>query len=192
MSPQKKKNPIVDVETIKEEIVEDAVQEVIDEDIRKIKEEIIADPGIKRLLFYEKLRKKFAGKMTEDRKLNKLSDYLFLLPDFFILLCRLLMEERVTNQTKAFIIGVIAYIMLPIDIIPDFIPVIGFVDDLILVVFALDQILKQTDEKIIIANWSGRRDFLQTIENIMDIANRAVSHRILMKIKGILRKFRIA
>ena len=192
MSPRKKKEPIVDVEAIKEEIVEDAVQEVIEEDLQKVKEEIINDPGTKRLLFYEKLREKFAGKITEEKKLKKVSDYLFLLPDFFILLCRLLMEDRVTNQTKAFILGVIAYVMLPIDIIPDFIPVIGFVDDLILVVFALDQIMKQTDEEIILANWSGRSDFILTVRNVIDIANKAVSHRILIKIKGILRKFRVA
>ncbi len=192
MSPRKKKEPIVDVEAIKEEIVEDAVQEVIEEDLQKVKEEIIHDPGTKRLLFYEKLREKFAGKITEEKKLKKVSDYLFLLPDFFILLCRLLMEDRVTNQTKAFILGVIAYVMLPIDIIPDFIPVIGFVDDLILVVFALDQIMKQTDEEIILANWSGRSDFILTVRNVIDIANKAVSHRILIKIKGILRKFRVA
>jgi len=192
MSPRKKKEPIVDVEAIKEEIVEDAVQEVMEEDLQKVKEEIINDPGTKRLLFYEKLREKFAGKITEEKKLKKVSDYLFLLPDFFILLCRLLMEDRVTNQTKAFILGVIAYVMLPIDIIPDFIPVIGFVDDLILVVFALDQIMKQTDEEIILANWSGRSDFILTVRNVIDIANKAVSHRILIKIKGILRKFRVA
>ena len=184
MSPRKK--------VIKEDIIEEIVQDIPVEEIMKLKEEIAADPGRKKLLFYEKLREKFAAKIPEDSQFKRVSDYLFLLPDFFILLCRLLMEERVTNQTKAFILGVLAYVMLPIDIIPDFIPVVGFLDDLILVVFALDQILKSTDEQILLANWSGKGNLLLTIRNILDIADRAVSQRILVKIKVLLKKIRLA
>ncbi len=184
MSPRKKKEP--------EEIKEEVVQEVVVEDFEDIKEELARDKGIKKLMFYETLRDKFAARIPKDDKPSKISDYLFLLPDFFILLCRLLMEKRVSNQTKAYILGVIAYVMMPIDLIPDFIPVIGFLDDLILVVFALDQILKNTDRQILLDNWSGRFDFLLTIRSIMDIADRAVSHRLLMKIKAFLRKIKIA
>lgn len=184
MSPRKKKE--------QEEIKEAIVQDVDVEEFEEIREEIAKDPGKKKLMFYEKLREKFTGRIQQEGRLSKVSDYLFLLPDFFILLCRLLMEERVTNQTKAFILGVIAYVMLPIDIIPDFIPVIGFVDDLILVVFALDQILKHTDQQILLDNWSGKGNVLIAIRKILDIADRAVSQRLLIKIKGFLQKIRLA
>ena len=192
MSPRKKKEQDEIKVEVSEEVKEEIVQDVIVEDFEKVKESIAHDPGPKKLMFYEKLRARFAGKIPQDGRMNKISDYLFLLPDYFILLCRLLMEERVTNQTKAFILGVIAYVMLPIDIIPDFIPVVGFVDDLILVVFALDQIMKHTDNQILIDNWSGNRDFLMTIKNIMDIADRAISQRVLIKVKAFLHKIKIA
>jgi uncharacterized membrane protein YkvA (DUF1232 family) len=182
MSPRKKKEQ----EEIKEEVIPEIEVEAMDE----MKEEIARDPGKKKLVFYEKLRERFAGKVPAEGKMNKVSDFLFLLPDFFILLCRLLMEDKVTNQTKAFILGVIAYVMMPIDIIPDFIPVIGFLDDLILVVFALDQILKYTDEQILLDNWSGKRNLFLTVRNIIDIADRAVSQRILGKIKTYVRRLK--
>ncbi|MBW6516610.1 MAG: DUF1232 domain-containing protein [Candidatus Cloacimonetes bacterium] len=187
--PQVVKTPKV---VKKEEIIEEIIQDVPEEKFEEVKATIARDPGKKKLQFYEKLREKFASKIPQDGTLNRISDFLFLLPDFFILLCRLLMEDRVTNQTKAFILGVIAYVMLPIDIIPDFIPIVGFIDDLILVVFALDQILKHTDEQILIDNWSGKGDLLLTIRNVLDIADRAVSQRVLIKIKAFLHKIKIA
>lgn len=183
MSPRKKKEQT--------EIVEEVVEDNAVETIEVVKEEVTEDPGKVRFLFYEKLRVKFTGNLPQDSKVYRIRDYLFLLPDYFILLCRLLLEEKVTKETKAFILGVIAYVMLPIDLIPDFIPVIGFIDDLILVVFALDQIMKNTDEKILLANWSGRSDFLLSIKNIIDLADSAVTHQILMKIKIILKKLRL-
>jgi len=175
------KERVIDVETNEEDI--------IIEEVDKIKEELSNNGDIK-LQFYEKLRKKLRKKLPPSGKLEKISDYLFLLPDFFVLLTRLLLDDRVTTKTKGFILGVVSYVILPIDIIPDFIPVIGFIDDLILVVFALDQILKHTDEKILEENWSGELGLLLTIKNIMGIADQAVSHRVMHKIKRFLNRMK--
>jgi uncharacterized membrane protein YkvA (DUF1232 family) len=182
--PSKKK---IDELVIEPEIVQD----VSDEEFEEVKQEIFVDTGEKKLQFYEKLRDSLQKKMPKKGAFSKITDYIFLLPDFFILLCRLLMDNRVTNKTKGFILAVIAYVMLPIDIIPDFVPVIGFLDDMILVVFALDQILKYTDEDILLENWSGKADLLLTVRNILDIVDQAVSQRLLYKIKGFLHKIKI-
>jgi uncharacterized membrane protein YkvA (DUF1232 family) len=179
------KDKIIDVEGV-EEIVDDVIIEEID----KIKEELSANGDQRKLQFYEKLRKKLKGKFPPSGSYEKISDFLFLLPDFFVLLTRLLLDDRVTVKTKGFILGVVSYLILPIDIIPDFIPVIGFVDDLILVVFALDQILKYTDQQVLEDNWSGEVSLLNAIKNVMNIADKAVSHRILQKIKNYLQRIK--
>ena len=179
-------------EKIDEIVIEpEIIQDVSDEEFEEVVQEVVTDSGEKKLQFYEKLRGMLEKKMPKNGVFGKITDYLFLLPDFFIMLCRMLMDNRVTNKTKGFILAVIAYVMLPIDIIPDFIPVIGFLDDLILVVFALDQILKYTDEEVLIDNWSGKTDLLLTLRNVLDIVDQAVSQRILYKIKGFLHKIRI-
>jgi hypothetical protein len=58
------------------------------------------------------------------------------------------------------------------------------------VVFALDQILKFTDEKVLEDNWSGEIGLLMTVKNILDIADQAVSQRVIYKIKSFLGKIK--
>lgn len=157
------------------------------DELEKVKEEVAKDEK-KRFQFYEKLRSKLADKAPKSGMMSKITDYLFLLPDFFMLLCRLMVDDRVENKTKGFILGVIGYVILPIDIIPDFIPVIGFVDDLIIVVYALDQILKYTDEQILLDNWSGKGDLILSIRKIIAVVDSAVGQKIIMKIKSFLAK----
>jgi uncharacterized membrane protein YkvA (DUF1232 family) len=97
----------------------------------------IVDMDDAKLKFYEDLRKKAKGWTKEKTGSmgGKISEYLFLLPDFFILVCRLAVDKRVPAKHKLKVAGIIAYLIMPIDIIPDFIPVIGYVDDLVLVVW---------------------------------------------------------
>ena len=38
-------------------------------------------------------------------------------------------DYKISNQTKLVIAGTLAYVVLPIDVIPDFIPVVGWLDD---------------------------------------------------------------
>ena len=43
-----------------------------------------------------------------------------------------LREERVPWYVKVFLVVIVAYALSPIDLIPDFIPVLGYIDDLII------------------------------------------------------------
>jgi len=79
--------------------------------------------------------------------------------DDFMLLFDMLRDPDFTlsNKNKLFIMGTLAYIILPIDIIPDFIPVIGWLDDVFVLTFTLSSLQeeinaykeqqKQTDER---------------------------------------------
>ena len=51
--------------------------------------------------------------------------------DDFITLYQMITESdyKISNQTKLIIAGTLAYVVLPIDVIPDFIPVVGWLDD---------------------------------------------------------------
>lgn len=65
--------------------------------------------------------------------------------------------------------GVIAYLASPIDIIPDFIPFVGKIDDVALAFFALNTIIDEIPEEIIIENWHGK-------ENIILVTREAVQY----------------
>lgn len=147
----------------------------------KIDDDDILTEDKKYFEFYEKLRRKFRKPFKGNYK--KISNYLFLLPDFFMLLIRLSFDKRVSIPTKGYIVAAIAYVMLPIDFIPDFIPVIGYVDDLVLVVYALNHILNNVDPEILIENWSGTEDLLDLLKNITAMSEKFLDKNILSKIK---------
>lgn len=144
----------------------------------------------KNLKFYEDLRKKLSTVVEKysGKKGEKFLGYLLSLPDFFVLLCRLAADKRVSKTQKAFIGAIIAYLIIPLDIIPDFIPVIGYVDDLVLVVFGLNLILNELDRNIILENWSGDEDVIALLSKITLTAEQFMDKNILSKIKSWINK----
>ena len=58
-------------------------------------------------------------------------------PDCVVLFRRLVGDPRVPRARKAWLLLVAAYLALPFDLVPDFIPVIGYADDVVLVVWTL-------------------------------------------------------
>ena len=63
--------------------------------------------------------------------------YIRQLPHFVRLLFGLVTDPRVAMVDKLLVFGAIAYIVTPIDLIPDFIPVLGQLDDLVVVPLGL-------------------------------------------------------
>jgi uncharacterized membrane protein YkvA (DUF1232 family) len=67
-----------------------------------------------------------------------------------------------------------AYLASPIDLIPDFLPGIGQLDDLVIVAFALDQMLNRVPEEVVRSHWDGDDDVLQIVREILDISTAFV------------------
>lgn len=54
----------------------------------------------------------------------------------------------VPKRTKLLVAGGLCYLILPIDLIPDFIPVVGLTDDFALIIISLVKLLKSVDDTI--------------------------------------------
>ena len=77
-------------------------------------------------------------------------------------------HPRTPWYAKAFVVGIVAYALSPIDLIPDFIPVLGFVDEIILLPFAIALAVKmippdvmaecraRASQQPLRASWMGR------------------------------------
>jgi len=65
------------------------------------------------------------------------------LPDCAVLLKRLLADERVPRRAKVPLVLLIPYLASPIDLIPDFIPVLGYADDAIVVTVVLRSVVRR-------------------------------------------------
>lgn len=77
------------------------------------------------------------------------------LPNFLRLLYGLITDKRVQSLDKLVVAGAIAYILLPVDIVPDFIPFIGEVDDVFLLILALQRLIANAGRAVVQTYWSG-------------------------------------
>ena len=86
-----------------------------------------------------------------------------LVPHALILTRRLLRDPRVGGASKALLWALLAYIVSPIDIVPDFIPVAGVLDDAVLVALVLRFLLRRTDRTVIAEHWPGPERSLRLV-----------------------------
>src|SRR5690242_1252963 len=77
------------------------------------------------------------------------------IPDCIVLFRRLLADERVPRRRKALVFLMIGYLALPFDLVPDFIPVAGQLDDAILVALVLRVVLRSGGPELLRESWPG-------------------------------------
>lgn len=82
------------------------------------------------------------------------------LPNSVRLLWGLLFDRRVRIVDKLLVLGAAAYIVMPFDLIPDFIPFFGEVDDLVLLVYALRRLIARAGRDLLLEHWRGDPAFL--------------------------------
>ena len=77
------------------------------------------------------------------------------IPDCIVLVARLARDPRVPRRRKLLLLAVVAYLSLPFDLVPDFIPVAGQLDDALVVALALRHFVKAGGESLIRELWPG-------------------------------------
>ncbi len=76
-------------------------------------------------------------------------------PDCVILLGRLLSDPRVARRKKLVLAALIPYLLMPFDLVPDFIPVAGQLDDAILLMVVLRRVLRGSGDALLREHWPG-------------------------------------
>jgi uncharacterized membrane protein YkvA (DUF1232 family) len=82
-------------------------------------------------------------------------DLVRFIPDCIVLVTRLLRDPRVPRRHKLLLGALVGYLALPFDIVPDFIPVAGYLDDVLLVVLTLRAVLRGTGRELLREHWPG-------------------------------------
>jgi uncharacterized membrane protein YkvA (DUF1232 family) len=77
------------------------------------------------------------------------------LPNYVRLLLGLLTDGRVAAMDKLLVGAAVAYILAPVDLIPDFIPFLGEVDDVFLLVTALQRLIGNAGRSLVLQYWAG-------------------------------------
>ena len=84
-------------------------------------------------------------------------------PDCLVLFKRLLGDARVPRRHKLMLAGLVGYLAMPIDLIPDFIPVIGLLDDAFLAALALRTLVRGSDSGLLREHWPGPPETLEPV-----------------------------
>jgi uncharacterized membrane protein YkvA (DUF1232 family) len=85
------------------------------------------------------------------------------IPDCIVLLSRLIADPRVPRSRKALLALVVAYLATPLDLVPDFIPVAGQLDDAVIFALVLRSVFRASGAEPLSQHWPGPEHSLQVI-----------------------------
>jgi uncharacterized membrane protein YkvA (DUF1232 family) len=90
-------------------------------------------------------------------------DLVTFIPDCIVLFRRLLADRRVPRRAKLALVLLIAYLAMPFDLVPDFIPVAGQLDDAILVAAVIAYVARKSGAELVSELWPGSRRGLAVV-----------------------------
>ena len=89
-------------------------------------------------------------------------------PDCVVLLHRLLGDQRVPRRKKLLLGALLAYLALPLDVVPDVIPVAGQLDDAIIIALAFRVVLRAGGKELLREHWPGPSSSLRALTFLLD------------------------
>lgn len=91
-----------------------------------------------------------------------------LIPDIIVLLWRLLLSPDTGVWVKIPLAALLAYLAWPFDLVPDFIPVLGIVDDVVVVTLVLQLVVRKAGYAVIKDNWPGNETGLELVRRLVN------------------------
>jgi uncharacterized membrane protein YkvA (DUF1232 family) len=85
------------------------------------------------------------------------------LPDCIVLFKRLIRDDRVPRRAKVVLGLLVLYLVMPLDLVPDFIPVAGQLDDAVLVAVAIAYVARSAGRNVVEELWPGSERGLRVV-----------------------------
>lgn len=101
----------------------------------------------------------------------RLGESLRLLPDVVRLLRRVIADSTLPTGVRLIVVLLLIYLASPIDLVPDFIPVIGYADDAIVVALALRLVTRRAGASAIEKHWPGTEAGLDAVRRLAGLAD---------------------
>src|SRR5262245_28653595 len=95
------------------------------------------------------------------------------LPSLARLLARLVSDPLLPRTAKVALAAAMVYLASPIDLIPDFSPLVGYLDDLLLGALVIDGVLNWVDRGLVLKYWPGTPDSLERIARVARIDRKS-------------------
>lgn len=100
------------------------------------------------------------------------------IPNFLKLIVRLARDPRVSAADKAIVVGAVAYVLVPSDAIPEWVPFAGEIDDAFVLAVALGRLLNNAGVEVLLDHWDGEVSSLETALALLDRAGSFLPERI--------------
>ena len=104
------------------------------------------------------------------------------LPKLMRLIASLVRDPMLPRAAKVALAAAMVYLASPIDLIPDFIPVVGYLDDLMVAALLVDGLLNWVDRGLILKYWPGSADSLERLSRAARLLAVWVPRRIKARI----------
>ncbi|MEW2479300.1 YkvA family protein [Mycobacterium sp. NPDC049093] len=101
---------------------------------------------------------------------NLLTEALRILPDLLRLIPRLARDKTLPRGVRFRLALLVVYLALPIDLIPDFIPVLGYADDAIIVTLVLRSVVRHAGLAAVRAHWPGTDDGFDALTRLTGLS----------------------
>jgi len=138
--------------------------------------------------FYQRIRKRVQEWAVREGKESRVLKYVLLAPDFFHLMCKLMLDSRVPGKEKAKLGGAIAYFISPVDVLPEgLVGPVGYIDDIALAAYVLNSVLTSVSSEVLKEHWAGEGDLLPQIQEILRVADKLVGSGLWERIKKVLK-----
>ena len=98
-----------------------------------------------------------------------LADTARLIPDVFRFVRRLATDRTIPLRTRLPVWLLVAYLASPIDLVPDFLPVVGYADDAIITAFVLRRLVRKVGDDTLAAHWPGTPEGLSRLARLLRI-----------------------
>ena len=92
------------------------------------------------------------------------------LPNLVKLVYRLMKDSRIPRKSKMILGAILGYMVVPLDIVPDFLPVVGQADDALLLAYGIRHIIDVAGADIVLEHWDGSQDVLELVGQITGFA----------------------
>jgi uncharacterized membrane protein YkvA (DUF1232 family) len=90
-------------------------------------------------------------------------------PDIARLLRDLARDDTLPPAVRRRLTVALLYLASPVDLVPDFIPVIGYVDDVIVVALVLRSVIRRAGSDVVERHWQGTSDGLAFVKRLADV-----------------------
>lgn len=112
--------------------------------------------------------------LSQEHKNIAVQEIIYFLPNLLKMVYRLLKDEGVTQADRLLLLGTAAYVISPMDFLPDMIPALGQVDDIMLLSLVLKRLMNSVSFERLEAYWDGSEPLLRLFDRVLGLSRYVI------------------